>query len=225
MGNLKDDWSRRDYRRKAKSFLQGNESFSKDQARTAWDSQILALRNNANLRGKELRKQAYMNILNSGTQMPELDSNIEIQDDVLPEITFAQPDTLQNTPVIAKRMSYKPQYKTFGEAWRAARNAGLKEFEWNGKRMNTMTAEELAALKKWEADRNRKFTGDFNMDRDYRRGNFAILERPGIQASVPELEIPKIQDSNVEVPFENLKGTNQFAWKIPEVGWPMPIKK
>lgn len=116
MGNLKDDWSRRDYRRKAKSFLQGNESFSKDQARTAWDSQILALRNNANLRGKELRKQAYMNILNSGTQMPELDSNIEIQDDVLPEITFAQPDTLQNTPVIAKRMSYKPQYKTFGEA-------------------------------------------------------------------------------------------------------------
>lgn len=35
MGNLKDDWSRRDYRRKAKSFLQGNESFSKDQARTA----------------------------------------------------------------------------------------------------------------------------------------------------------------------------------------------
>lgn len=148
MGNLKDDWSRRDYRRKAKSFLQGNESFSKDQARTAWDSQILALRNNANLRGKELRKQAYMNILNSGAQMPELDSNIEIQDDVLPEITFAQPDTLQNTPVIAKRMSYKPQYKTFGEAWRAARNAGLKEFEWNGKRMNTMTAEESAALKK-----------------------------------------------------------------------------
>lgn len=74
-----------------------------------------------------------------------------------------------------------------------------------------MTTEELAALKKQEADRNRKFTGDFNTDRDYHRGYFAILERPGIQASVPELEIPKIQDSNIEVPFENLKGTNQFA--------------
>ena len=55
-----------------------------------------------------------------------------------------------------------------------------------------MIKEELATLKKQEADRKRRFTGDFNTDRDYNRGYFAILERPGIQASVPEIEIPEI---------------------------------
>ena len=140
MGNLKDNWSKRDYRQKAKSFLRENNDFSRDQARTAWNSQILALRNNANLKGKDLRRQAYMNILNSQTKMPELDSNIEIQDDVLPDITFAQPEILQNTPVIAKRIEYKPKYKTFGEAFAAARKAGLKEFEWKGKSYNTNIA-------------------------------------------------------------------------------------
>ena len=140
MDNLKNNWSKRDYRQKAKSFLRENNDFSRDQARTEWDSRILALRNNANLKGKDLRRQAYMNILNSQTQMPELDSNIEIQDDVLPDITFAQPEILQNTPVIAKRIEYKPQYKTFREAFAAARKAGLKEFEWKDKSYNTNIA-------------------------------------------------------------------------------------
>lgn len=140
MDNLKDNWSKRDYRQKAKSFLRENNDFSRDQARTEWDSRILALRNNTNLKGKDLRRQAYMNILNSQTQMPELDSNIEIQDDILPNITFAQPEILQNTPVIAKRIEYKPQYKTFREAFAAARKAGLKEFEWKGKSYNTNIA-------------------------------------------------------------------------------------
>lgn len=72
--------------------------------------------------------------------MPELDSNIEIQDDVLPDITFDQPEILQNTPVIAKRIEYKPKYKTFGEAFAAARKAGLKVFEYNGKSYNTNIA-------------------------------------------------------------------------------------
>lgn len=140
MDNLKDNWSKRDYRQKAKSFLRENNDFSRDQARTEWDSRILALRNNTNLKGKDLRRQAYMNILNSQIQMPKLDSNIEIQDDILPDITFAQPEILQNTPVIAKRIEYKPQYKTFREAFAAARKAGLKEFEWNGKSYNTNIA-------------------------------------------------------------------------------------
>ena len=225
MDNLKDNWSKRDYRQKAKSFLRENNDFSRDQARTAWDSRILALRNNANLKGKDLRRQAYMDILNSQTKMPELDSNIEIQDDVLPDITFDQPEILQNTPVIAKRIEYKPKYKTFGEAFAAARKAGLKVFEYNGIEYNTRSKEEQAALNKQEADRKRKFTGDFNTDRDYNRGYFAILERPGIQASVPEVEIPEIQDSNVKVPFESIKDTRPFVWKIPEVGWSMPTKK
>ena len=225
MDNLKDNWSKRDYRQKAKSFLRENNDFSRDQARTEWDSRILALRNNTNLKGKDLRRQAYMNILNSQIQMPKLDSNIEIQDDILPDITFAQPEILQNTPVIAKRIEYKPQYKTFREAFAAARKAGLKVFEYNGGEFNTRTAEEQAALNKQEADRKRRFTGDFNTDRDYNRGYSAILERPGIQASVPEIEIPEIQDSNVEVPFEGIKETRPFVWKIPEIGWSMPTKK
>ena len=163
MDNLKDNWSKRDYRQKAKSFLRENNDFSRDQARTAWDSRILAWR------------QAYMDILNSQTQMPELDSNIEIQDDVLPDITFAQPEILQNTPVIAKRIEYKPQYKTFGEAFAAARKAGLKVFKYNGGEFNTRTAEEQAALNKQEADRKRRFTGYFIDDRDYNRGYSEIL--------------------------------------------------
>lgn len=175
MDNLKNNWSKRDYRQKAKSFLRENNDFSRDQARTAWDSRILALRNNANLKGKDLRRQAYMNILNSQIQMPELDSNIEIQDDVLPDITFAQPEILQNTPVIAKRIEYKPQYKTFGEAFAAARKAGLKVFKYNGGEFNTRTAEEQAALNKQEADRKRRFTGAFIDDRDYHRGYSEIL--------------------------------------------------
>lgn len=205
--------------------MRENNDFSRDQARTAWDSRILALRNNANLKGKDLRRQAYMDILNSQTKMPELDSNIEIQDDVLPDITFDQPEILQNTPVIAKRIEYKPQYKTFGEAFAAARKAGLKVFKYNDIEYNTRSKEEQAALNKQEADRKRKFTSDFNTDRDYNRGYSAILERPGIQASVPEIEIPEIQDSNVTVPFESIKETRPFVWKIPEIGWSMPTKK
>ena len=104
-----------------------------------------------------------------------------------------------------------PKYKTFGEAFAAARNAGLKVFEYNGGEFNTRTAEEQAALNKQEADRKRRFTGDFNTDRDYNRGYSAILERPGIQASVPEIEIPEIQDSNVNVPFESIKETTPFV--------------
>ena len=219
MDNLKDNWSKRDYRQKAKSFLRENNDFSRDQARTAWDNQILALRNNANLKGKDLRRQAYMNILNSQTKMPELDSNIEIKDDVLPDITFDQPEILQNTPVIAKRIEYKPKYKTFGEAFAAARNAGLKVFEYNGIEYNTRSKEEQAALNKQEADRKRKFTGDFNTDRDYNRGSFFFFFCPGIQAAVPEIEIPEIQDPNVKVPFESIKDTNPFVWNIPEMGW------
>lgn len=173
-----------------------------------------------------------MNILNSQTKMPELDSNIEIQDDVLPDITFDQSEILQNTPVIAKRIEYKPKYKTFGEAFAAARNAGLKVFKYNGIEYNTRSKEEQAALNKQEADRKRRFTGDFNTDRDYNRGNSVILERPGIQASVPEIEIPEIQDSNVKVPgdftYLQPKLLGKFLEPVfftgnPQIGWPMPI--
>lgn len=194
MDNLKNNWSKRDYRQKAKSFLRENNDFSRDQARTAWDSQILALRNNANLKGKDLRRQAYMNILNSQIQMPELDSNIEIQDDVLPDITFAQPEILQNTPVIAKRIEYKPQYKTFREAFAAARKAGLKEFEYNGKSYNTNIANNTPTIPEVPidiADSNVEVQDDFTT-------------------------LPKRWYGYFLEP--------RFFSKNPQIGWPMPIK-
>lgn len=171
---------------------------------------MLAVRNNTGLRGKELRDQAYRNI---ATSFIKDSMNRKLASEPVTVMT-TQPsfNGIQTVlPLQERATASSPQYKTFGEAFAAARNAGLKEFEYKNGKYNTMTAEELAALKKQEADRNRKFTGDFNTDRDYHRGYFAILERPGIQASIPEFEIPKIQDPNVEVPFENLKGTNQFA--------------
>ena len=194
MDNLKDNWSKRDYRQKAKSFLRENNDFSRDQARTAWNSQILALRNNANLKGKDLRRQAYMNILNSQTKMPELDSNIEIQDDVLPDITFDQPEILQNTPIIAKRIEYKPKYKTFGEAFAAARKAGLKEFEWKGKNYNTNITNNTPTIPEVPidiADSNVEVQDDF----------YPLL---------PKWYGPILKP--------------MFFDKNPQIGWPMPIK-
>lgn len=194
MDNLKDNWSKRDYRQKAKSFLRENNDFSRDQARTEWDKQILALRNNANLKGKDLRRQAYMNILNSQIKMPELDSNIEIQDDVLPDITFAQPEILQNTPVIAKRIEYKPKYKTFGEAFAAARKAGLKVFKWKGKSYNTNIANNTPTIPEVPidiADSNVEVQNDF----------YPLL---------PKWYGPILKP--------------MFFDKNPQIGWPMPIK-
>ena len=216
MDNLKDNWSKRDYRQKAKSFLRENNDFSRDQARTEWDSRILALRNNTNLKGKDLRRQAYMNILNSQTQMPELDSNIEIQDDVLPDITFAQPEILQNTPVIAKRIEYKPQYKTFREAFAAARKAGLKEFEWKGKSYKTNIA-------------NNNPSEPHKVKRQGKSYNTNIANN---NPTIPEVPID-IADSNVEVQddFTTLSPNwygpflkPVFFNKNPQIGWPMPIK-
>ena len=195
MDNLKDNWSKRDYRQKAKSFLRENNDFSRDQARTAWDNQILALRNNANLKGKDLRRQAYINILNSQTKMPELDSNIEIQDDVLPDITFDQPEILQNTPVIAKRIEYKPKYKTFGEAFAAARKAGLKEFKWKGKNYNTNIANNTPTIPEVPidiADSNVEVQDDF----------YPLL---------PKWYGPILKP--------------MFFDKNPQIGWPMPLKE
>ena len=210
-------------RKLAKQILKEN-NFSNQQANNAWYNQVLALRRNSDLRGKELRDQAYRNIATSFIKDP---MNRQLTAKPVTVMT-AQP-SFNGAPAILplqKRVkAATPKYKTFGEAFAAARNAGLKVFEYNGGEFNTRTAEEQAALNKQEADRKRKFTGDFYTDRDYNRGSFAILERPGIQASVPEIEIPEIQDSNVEVPFEGIKETRPFVWKIPEIGWSMPTKK
>lgn len=196
-------------RKLAKQILKEN-NFSNNQANNTWYSQVLALRRNSDLRGKELRDQAYRNIATSFIKDPMNRQLASVPSTVM----VAQPNfnNIQTVlPLQERTKTTIPQYKTFGEAFAAARNAGLKEFEYNGGKYNTMSKEELETLKKQEADRKRKFTGDFNTDRDYHRGYFAILERPGIQASVPEVEIPEIQDSNIKIPFEGIKETKPFV--------------
>lgn len=217
-------------RKLAKQILKEN-NFSNEQANNAWYNQVLALRRNSDLRGKELRDQAYRNIATSFIKDP---TNRQLTAEPITVMTSQPSFNGAQTilPLQERVKAVAPQYKTFGEAFAAARNAGLKEFEYNGGKYNTMSKEELETLKKQEADRKRKFTGDFNTDRDYNRGHFAILERPGIQASVPEIEIPEIQDSNVKVPdkfsplrvtwFKTLKPI--FFDENPQIGWPMPIK-
>lgn len=210
-------------RKLAKQILKEN-NFSNEQANNAWYNQVLALRRNSDLRGKELRDQAYRNIATSFIKDP-----MNRQLTSAPSTVMVEQPNFNNIPTVLplqeRTKTTTPQYKTFGEAFAASRKAGLKVFKWNGIEYNTKSKEEQAALNKQEADRKRKFTGDFNTDRDYNRGYSAILERPGIQASVPEIEIPEIKDSNVEVPFEGVKETRPFVWKIPEVGWSMPTKK
>lgn len=114
-------------RKLAKQILKEN-NFSNEQANNAWYNQVLALRRNSDLRGKELRDQAYRNIATSF-----------IKDPMNRQLT-AKPATVRTTypsfngapailPLQERVKASTPQYKTFGEAFAAARKAGLKVFE------------------------------------------------------------------------------------------------
>lgn len=63
--------------------------------------------------------------------------------------TYTPDITVKNPGYIDMSKYKKPvvQSSTFNQAFRDARKAGLTEFEWNGGRYNTMTAEEAAAKK------------------------------------------------------------------------------
>lgn len=180
-------------RKLAKQILKEN-NFSNEQANNAWYNQVLALRRNSDLRGKELRDQAYRNIATSFIKDP-MDRRL-----------MAEPVTVMTTqpsfngaptilPLQERVKAATPQYKTFREAFAAARKAGLKEFEWKGKSYNTNIANNTPTIPEVPidiADSNVEVPDDFTYLQPKLLGNF--LE-------------PVFFDRN------------------PQIGWPMPIKE
>ena len=114
-------------RKLAKQILKEN-NFSNEQANNAWYNQVLALRRNSDLRGKELRDQAYRNIATSFIKDP---MNRQLTAEPV-TVMIAQPSFNGAPTILPLRERAKaatPKYKTFGEAFAAARKAGLKVFE------------------------------------------------------------------------------------------------
>lgn len=101
-------------RKLAKQILKEN-NFSNDQANLAWTNQILALRRNSDLRGKELRDQAYRNIATSFIKDP---MNRQLTSEPVTIMT-TQPsfNGVQTVlPLQERATTSSPKYKTFGEA-------------------------------------------------------------------------------------------------------------
>ena len=179
-------------RKLAKQILKEN-NFSNEQANNAWYNQVLALRRNSDLRGKELRDQAYRNIATSF-----------IKDPMNRQLT-AEPVTVMTTqpsfngapailPLRERAKAATPQYKTFGEAFAAARKAGLKVFEWKGKNYNTNIANNTPTIPEVPID-----IADSNVEA---QDDFYPL--------LPKWYGPILKP--------------MFFDKNPQIGWPMPIK-
>ena len=121
---------RKQARRKLKSY-----GFTGDQAGMAWYNQLDALRKNSDLRGKDLRQQAYNNIVGTNDILLTPTSSFKAQLNlpkaaVLPVLGNRQ---AVSTPVV--KSVVKPT--TFSQAFRDARNQGLKVFDWNGNKYST----------------------------------------------------------------------------------------
>lgn len=181
-------------RKLAKQILKEN-NFSNEQANNAWYNQVLALRRNSDLRGKELRDQAYRNIATSFIKDP---MNRQLTAEPI-TVMITQPSFNGAQTVLPLRERVKastPQYKTFREAFAAARNAGLKEFEWKGKNYNTNIA--IA-------------------------NNTPTIPEVPIDIADSNVEV---QDNFAPLSPEWHKGFLEpvFFDKNPQIGWPMPIK-
>lgn len=121
---------RKQARRKLKS-----SGFTGDQAEISWYNQLNALRKNSDLRGKDLRQQAYNNIVGTNDILLTPTSSFKAQlnlpkAEVLP-VLGNRPAA--STPVV--KSVVKPI--TFSQAFRDARNKGLKVFDWNGNKYST----------------------------------------------------------------------------------------
>ena len=121
---------RKQARRKLKSF-----GFTGDQAGIAWYNQLDALRKNSDLRGKDLRQQAYNNIVGTNDILLTPTSSFKAQLNlpkaaVLPVLGNR---SVASTTVV--KSVVKPT--TFSQAFRDARNQGLKVFDWNGNKYST----------------------------------------------------------------------------------------
>ena len=121
---------RKQARRKLRSY-----GFTGDQVGTAWYNQLDTLRKNSDLRGKDLRQQAYNNIVGTNDILLTPTSSFKAQlnlpkASVLP-VLGNRPAA--STPVV--KSVVKPT--TFSQAFRDARNQGLKVFDWNGNKYST----------------------------------------------------------------------------------------
>lgn len=121
---------RKQARRKLKS-----SGFTGSQAGIAWYNQLDALRKNSDLRGKDLRQQAYNNIV--GTNRPIMQEKFVMPKPTQLPILVDRPQRVievpQESPVV--KSVVKPT--TFSQAFRDARNQGLKVFDWNGNKYTT----------------------------------------------------------------------------------------
>lgn len=181
---------RKQARRKLKS-----SGFTGDQAARAWYSQLDALRKNSDLRGKDLRQQAYNNIV--GTNKPIMQEKFVLPKPIqLPTLTDRPQRVVevpQESPVV--KSVVKPT--TFPQAFRDARNQGLKVFDWNGKSYTT----ELAKDKK----------------------NNPVI--PEVEIDIPDSNI-QIDDNFKPFGKTRVDFATPFYFRrTPEVGWPMPIPK
>ena len=101
--------------------------FTGDQSARAWYNQLDALRKNSDLRGKDLRQQAYNNIVGTNDTLSIPTSSFKVQLNlpkaaVLPTLSNR---SVVSTPVV--KSVVKPT--TFSQAFRDARNQGLKVFD------------------------------------------------------------------------------------------------
>ena len=109
--------------------------FTGDQAGIAWYNQLDALRKNSDLRGKDLRQQAYNNIVETNDILLTPTSSFKAQLN-LPKAAVLP--VLGNRPAVSTtvvKSVVKPT--TFSQAFRDARNQGLKVFDWNGNKYST----------------------------------------------------------------------------------------
>lgn len=130
-------------RRQALDAGMTNKGYDRSQARIALANAMNTGRD-LGMRGKELRQWARQ-VIAAIPEAPDIDafSDIAIPDEapVAPEGRFIFTKAQLN-PTIEPMQN--PQ--TFAQAFANARKNGLEEFTWRGKRYNTLTKEEAAAL-------------------------------------------------------------------------------
>ena len=121
---------RKQARRKLKS-----SGFTGDQAGMAWYNQLDALRKNSDLRGKDLRQQAYNNIV--GTNRPIMQEKFVMPKPTQLPILVDRPQRVIEVPQEPQVVKSVVKPTTFSQAFRDARNQGLKVFDWNGNKYTT----------------------------------------------------------------------------------------
>lgn len=133
-------------RRQALDAGMTNKGYDRSQARIALANAMNTGRN-LGMRGKELRQWARQGVA-AIPEAPEAPDINTFSDITLPEEELTAPvgrfifTKAQLNPIVEPMQN--PQ--TFAQAFANARKNGLEEFTWRGKRYNTLTKEEAAAL-------------------------------------------------------------------------------